>query len=94
MPVTTSAIILEDISVVPDFQEKLYNAYHLRVYDFLKRYRYTIRKITHFQQKLPVDALEKIFNFIKECFTTRIYYKIDENLNSLDNMDETPFYAF
>ena len=56
---------------------------------FFKRHRYTIRKVTHFQQKLPIDALEKIFNFIKEYFTTRIYYKIGENLNLLGNMDET-----
>ena len=59
-------------------------------YNFLKRHRYTIRNVTYFQQKLPIDALEKTFNFIKECFTTRLYYKIDENLNLLGNIDETP----
>ena len=90
LPVTTSVIVLEAISIVPDFQLKSYNSYHLWVYDFLKRHRYTIRKETLFQQKLPINALEKIFNFIKECFTTRIYYKIDKNLNLLGNMDETP----
>ena len=50
LPVTTSAIILVAISVVPDFQGKSYNVYHLWVYDFLKWHRYTIRNVTHFQK--------------------------------------------
>ena len=52
IPASTSLIILEAINKVPDFIGKSNNSYHLWVYDFLKKNRYTIRKVTHFQQKM------------------------------------------
>lgn len=39
---------------------------------------------------MPLDALEKIYEFKKDCMITRIYYNIDENLNYIGNVDETP----
>ena len=39
---------------------------------------------------MPLDALEKIYEFIKDCMITRIYYNINENLNYIGNVDETP----
>ena len=65
IPVSTSLIILEAINKVPDFIGKSYNAYHLWVYDFLKRNRYTIRKVTHFQQKMTLDLWKKYMNLQK-----------------------------
>ena len=62
--VSTSLIILETINKVPGFIGKSYNTYHLWVYNFLKRNKYYIRKVNHFQQKLPYEA--KIYEFIKE----------------------------
>ena len=37
-----------------------------------------------------LGALEKIYEFIKDCMITRIYYNIDENLNYIGNVDKTP----
>jgi hypothetical protein len=39
---------------------------------------------------MPLDALEKIYGFIKDCMISRIYYNIDENLNYIGNIEETP----
>ena len=77
IPVSTSLIILETINKVPGFIGKSYNSYHLWVYDFLKRNRYSIIKVTDFQQKLPYVAFEKIYELLKECMLTRIFYNID-----------------
>ena len=70
---------------------KTYNVYHLWVYDFLKRNRYSKRKVTQ-QQKLAPDTLEKIYDFIKERIESWIYYQIDENINLIVNVDETPIW--
>ena len=39
---------------------------------------------------MPLDALEIIYEFKKDCMITRIYYNIDENLNYIGNVDKTP----
>ena len=49
-------------------------------------------KLTHYKQKLPQDTLEKIYDFIKECLVSKIYYQIDENIDLLANVDETPIW--
>lgn len=46
--------------------------------------------MTYYQQKLPPDTLEQMYDFIKKCFIERIYYQIDENIDLLGNVDETP----
>ena len=48
--------------------------------------------MTHYQQKLPPNTLEQIYDFIKECFIERIYYQIDENIDLIANVDETPIW--
>ena len=44
----------------------------------------------HYQQKLPPDSFEKIYDFIKECLELPIYYQIDENIDLIANVDQTP----
>ena len=48
--------------------------------------------MTHYQQKLPPDTLVQIYDFIQECFIESIYYQIDENINLIANVDETPIW--
>lgn len=48
--------------------------------------------MTHYQQKLPPNTLEQIYDFIKECFIEIIYYQIDENIDLIANVDETPIW--
>ena len=39
---------------------------------------------------MPLDALEKIYEFRKDSMISIIYYNIDENLNYIRNVEKTP----
>ena len=90
--VITSIVIIKAINTIPGFVSKIYIVYHLWAFDLIKRNRYSKRKVTHFQQKLPPDTLEKIYDFIKECLESGIYYQIDENIDLIANVDKTPIW--
>ncbi len=60
------------------------------VLQFLKRYSYGIRVITHMGQKIKDSSKEEYNSFYKNLYNLRFKIGDNENMDNLFNMDETP----
>ena len=70
-----------------------YKAKYKRIVRFLKSHYYTIRKTTHIEQTIRLDATDKALYFLKTIIQRRKLFNY--NLSFLINCDESPirFYS-
>ena len=64
--VTTNMIIAKMIQLKPELKMKVKKTLQKRVYNFLKRNNYSIRKASHIGQPLPSRSLELFLDFFRE----------------------------
>ena len=74
-----------------DFKNS-YNAYICWVKRFLKRNNLTIRKCSHIGQKVNGDIENITYKFLRTCIKERIDNNIDDNIECIVNIDESPCY--
>jgi len=94
-PVTTNMIIAKMIQVRPELKQKKKQTLQKRVYRFLERNNYSIRKASHIGQPLPNKAMDLFMDFFREINRKRHklgIYDSKEDHDRIVNIDETPIY--
>jgi hypothetical protein len=93
--VTTNMLIAKMIQIQPDLKNKQKKTLQQRVYRFLQRNNYSIRKATHIGQPLPSKALDLFYEFFRDIVRKRAQLGIYDTKNDYDrlvNIDETPIF--
>ena len=93
--VTTNMIIAKMIQLKPELKMKVKKTLQKRVYNFLKRNNYSIRKASHIGQPLPSRSLELFLDIFREINRKRHklgIYDSKEDHDRIVNIDETPIY--
>ncbi len=94
-PVNTNMIVAKMINLNPELKQTKKQTLQHRVYRFLKKNHYSIRKASHIGQPLPSRALDLFIDFFREInrkrHKLRIYDSKDDH-DRLINIDETPIY--
>jgi len=94
-PVTTNMIIAKMLQIRPELKNSCKGTLQKRVYRFLERNNYSIRKASHIGQPLPTKALDLFLGFFREINRKRHKLNIFDSKNDHDrivNIDETPIY--
>ena len=92
LAITSNQIIAYTIKITGYDFKNTFNAYVCWVKRFLKRHNLTIRKCSHIGQKIDGDYENQTYIFLSSCIKERIDNHIDDNIECLINVDETPCY--
>jgi len=93
--VTTNMIMAKMLQLKPELKELKKKTLQKRVYRFLDRNNYSIRKASHVGQPLPLKALDLFYEFFRDIVRKRVQLGIYDNMDDYDrivNIDETPVY--
>jgi hypothetical protein len=93
--VTSNMIIAKMIQLNPDLKDSKKKTLQQRVYRFLERNNYSIRKASHMGQPLPSKSLDLFLDFFREINRKRHKLRIFDSKDDHDrivNIDETPIY--
>lgn len=88
-------IIAKMIQLNPELKHKLKKTMQKRVYRFLERNNYSIRKATHIGQPLPSKAMDLFYEFFRDIIRKRQQLKVFDSPRDHDrlvNIDETPIF--
>ena len=90
--VSTNQIIVKAIKLLSILKEKSYHTLCNYCYRFLKRNKYSIRRVTHTGQQLKNRPFNQLLNFLRINIRIREELKISDELNRIGNCDETPLW--
>ena len=90
--VSTNQIIVKAIELLPKLKEKSYHSLCNYCYRFLKRKKYSFRKVTRISQQLKNRPLDQLLEFLRINIRIRKDLQIISELNRIGNCDETPIW--
>lgn len=89
----TKSIICYGSKINQKFEEKSLKTKLVWCYRFIKRNRFSIRRVSHIGQSIPEDMDNLKDSFVKEVILKRKKMNIPYNDDyTIINMDETPYY--
>ena len=89
-PLTIWTIVTYCDKIYTEKAKDLFNTKYIRIYLFIKKHGFTVRKPTKQGHIYPKNSFELIINYLKDIYEFRRKYIKDISL--ITNMDETPIF--
>ena len=90
--VSNNQIIVKAIELLPILKERSYHSLCNYCYRFLKRKKYSLRRVTRIAQRLKNRPLDQLLEFLLINIRIRKELQIITDLNRIGNCDETPIW--
>jgi len=89
-PVTIWTIVTYCDKIYPEKSKDSFNTKYIRIYRFIKKHGFTVRKPTKQGHLFPKNSYDLVVNYLKDIYEIRKNYIKD--IAFIINMDETPIF--